>query len=43
MADAVANFGGLPLGYMPAVIIAVVAIVCLVGWCIAQRQFKDRD
>jgi len=35
------EFGGLPLGYMPAIILAVVATVCIVAWYIAKRKMGD--
>ena len=35
------NFDGLPLGYMPAIILALVTIICLVAWFIAKRKIGD--
>lgn len=38
----VESFEGLPLGYMPAIILAVVAVVCVVAWFIAKRKLGDK-
>ena len=37
------NFDGLPMGYMPVIIIAVVIITCLLGLAIVRRNIKDHD
>lgn len=39
----VEEFDGLPLGYMPAIILAVIVLICAVAWVIAKREMNDRD
>lgn len=36
------KFDGLPLGYMPVIALAVIIVICLVGWFIAKRELRDK-
>jgi hypothetical protein len=41
MSQSVEDFDGLPLGYMPIIIVVVIALICIVGWFIAKRELGD--